>query len=75
MINIILDRYNGHTYDGSTMCALVNKAADDGYLDVVRAFFEDNEKDFQAALARYIRVGLFNRDLILYVYGQRWIVT
>lgn len=75
MINIILDRYNGRTYDGSTMCSLVNKAADDGYLDVVRAFFEDNEKDFQSALARYIRVGLFNRDLILYVYGQRWIIN
>lgn len=75
MINIILDRYNGHPYDGHAMCTLVNKAADDGYLDVVRAFFDDNEKDFQSALARYIRVGLFNRDLILYVYGQRWIIN
>lgn len=76
LIDKILDRRDGLvTYDGHAMYQLVSCASEEGHHDIMRAFFEDDERGFQEALARYIRKGLYNRDLILYVYSQRWLVV
>jgi hypothetical protein len=76
LVDHILDRRDGLVpYDGHAMYEIVQCASKEGAHDVMRAFLEDDERGFQEALARYIRRGMFNRDLILYVYGQRWLVV
>lgn len=75
LVDIILDRRDGKPYNSHTLCQLVDVATAQKQFEVVHAFLEDNEGDFKEALATYIRKGGFNRDLIMFVYRQLWLIV
>ena len=75
VVDFILDRRDGKPYNNHTLCQLIDVATAQGNFEITHAFMEDNEGDFKEALASYIRKGGFNRDLIMFIYRQWWLLV